>query len=91
MPHHIQTHPAFVSYNWTVDDVVNAARLIPFLSFTILQEQGVPKITAHEKTLLNFQRSLFTKVAVNRDACADLKIQRIERKPRVIALISFVA
>ena len=75
MPQYIQTHPAFVSYNWTVDAVVNAARLILFLSFTILQEQGVPKITAHEKTLLNFQRSLFTKVAVNRDACADLKTQ----------------
>ena len=53
MPQYIQTHPAFVSYNWTVDAVVNAARLILFLSFTILQEQGVSKIAAHEKTLLN--------------------------------------
>ena len=41
MPQYTQTHPAFVSYNWTVDAVVNAARLILFLSFTILQEQGV--------------------------------------------------
>ena len=77
MPQYIQTHRYFcILYNWTVDAVVNAAFLILFISFTILQGQSVSKITAREKILiLNLQRSLFTKVAVNRDEGEDLKAQ----------------